>query len=112
MNKYTDKYADYLRDESKLQGYCDYIEFPTCEEEIIRLISKYNREDIDITVQGGRTGIVGGSVPCGGGLLVNLSKMDKILDINGDVLSVMPGVPLFVINEFIDREKKKATFFL
>lgn len=109
MNKYQDKYIDYLSDESKLKGFCDYIEFPTCEEDIIDLLINYNKENMSITVQGGRTGIVGGSVPHGG-LLMNLSKMDKILAIDGDVLSVMPGVPLFAINEFVNREKKGYFF--
>lgn len=109
MNEYKDKYVDYLSDESKLQGYCDYIEFPICEEDVVDLINKCSKEDITITVQGGRTGIVGGSVPQGG-LLMNMSKMDKILRIEGDILSVMPGVPLFAINEFVNREKKGYFF--
>ncbi|WP_105615424.1 FAD-binding oxidoreductase [Vallitalea okinawensis] len=109
MNKYQDKYVDYLSDESKLQGFCDYIEFPTCEEEVIDLLKSNNKENSIITVQGGRTGIVGGSVPHGG-LLINLSKMDKIFTIDDDILSVMPGVPLFAINEFVNREKKGYFF--
>lgn len=53
-----EKFEDYLRDESKLQGYADSISFPSSEDDI-RQIIEGNRESC-ITIQGGRTGLVGG----------------------------------------------------
>lgn len=61
-----EKFEDYLRDESKLQGYADSISFPSSEDDI-RQIIEGNRESC-ITIQGGRTGLVGGAVPMGGGI--------------------------------------------
>lgn len=70
-----EKYEEYLTDESKYKGFADSISFPETEDEIITIVSQMNEKNINITIQGGKTGIVGSCVPLGGHIL-NLSKMN------------------------------------
>jgi D-lactate dehydrogenase (cytochrome) len=77
-------YASYLRDESRLAGgAADRLVFPRNESEIAAFLSEMNGRAVPVTVSGGRTGIVGGAVPRGGGLL-SLEKMDRLLDLGRD----------------------------
>lgn len=76
-------YDAYLRDESRLRGHAESISFPTCESELLELIQTLRAADISITIQGGQTGIAGGAVAQGGHIL-NLSRMNHILDIHWD----------------------------
>jgi Fe-S oxidoreductase/FAD/FMN-containing dehydrogenase len=67
---------------------------PNSVEEIQALLQYCNRERIPITPRGAATGGVGGAVPANGGIVVNFSLMDKILDIDKKkmLVTVEPGV--------------------
>ena len=68
----------FLSDESRRAGTADEICFPQSAGEISLLL----REDINrpVTLQGGRTGVTAGAVP-DGGIAINLSGMNKVLQI-------------------------------
>ncbi len=95
--------AEYLRDESRLEGRADSISFPRNEEEIREIAADTAKHGVPLTLQGSRTGITGGAVPLGGHIL-NLSRMNKILGIrraehdNAFYLSVEPGLTLQELN--------------
>ena len=67
-------YHDYLRDESRRWGHAASIAFPENEEGLLEAMAVGGR----LTVQGARTGLAGEAVP-GGGRIVNLSRMRRIL---------------------------------
>ena len=102
--------ADYLRDESRLAGRADSISLPSSEGEVREVLRATGADRTPVTVQGGRTGIVGGAVPQGGHVL-NLGRMDRILDPSLDpdpnadpgcrLLRVQPGLPLVRLNEWL-----------
>ena len=71
-------HADYLRDESRRTGTADRIAFPRTEAEVLAALAEARAHKMPITTQGARTGVTGGAVP-EGGLVLNLSHMDKIL---------------------------------
>lgn len=74
----SEKYEEFLIDESKFTGYADSISFPKSEKEVIDDILELKKKNIaSITIQGGKTGIVGGAVPEGGHIL-NLSYMNHV----------------------------------
>ncbi|MDD4102280.1 MAG: FAD-binding oxidoreductase [Kiritimatiellae bacterium] len=91
--------VDYLHDESRKTGTADAIAFPQTYEESSTLVRAAAASGAkDITVQGSRTGIAAGAVP-DGGVIINLSKMDRIdsgrADAEGNAyLRVQPGLTL------------------
>ncbi len=86
-------YADYLHDESRLEGRADRITFPASTEEVREALSVATENNWPVTVQGGRTGITGGCVP-EGGLILNLSHMKQIEEVDHTRLVVQPGAVL------------------
>ena len=67
---------------------------PTGTEEVSRILKFANRERIPVTPRGSATGLSGMCVPERGGIVLAMSKMNKILEISPeDRLAVVePGV--------------------
>lgn len=91
------KYESYMKDESHLTGYAEGICFPKTVEELVQAVDLAQKEGMNITVQGARTGLLGGAVPRGG-LVINLSELNSILDLQeteeGGFLVAQAGVTL------------------
>jgi len=102
-----DEYADYLRDESRWEGHAEKITFPKSMEGIREALRSAAKNNWPVTVQGGRTGITGGCVP-EGGLILNLSRMNAMGEIEGDRMTVQPGALLVDIRTAI---KDSGLFF-
>ena len=47
----SEKYEEYLIDESKYKGYADSISFPESEEEIVTILEKMKDEQTPVTIQ-------------------------------------------------------------
>ncbi|MEO0253385.1 MAG: FAD-binding oxidoreductase, partial [candidate division WOR-3 bacterium] len=100
----------YSRDESGMENFlCDCVVFPKNEKEIIKVLRIANEFKIPVTPRGGGTGVVGGAIPLKGGILLSLSKMNKIIDIDEKnfLIEVQPGVILKKIYE----EAQKLNLF-
>lgn len=96
----TEEFAEYRRDESRTCGAADTISFPVSEHELRAQIGWLadHAPSVSITVQGARTGLAAGAVPCGGHVF-NLSRMNAYLGLRRDRdggyhLRVQPGVVL------------------
>ncbi|MDR1533075.1 MAG: FAD-binding oxidoreductase [Clostridiales bacterium] len=76
-NTVSPQYESYLQDESRLRGSADLITFPTDAGELSEILKESSEKNQRVTFQGARTGIMGGAVPQGG-IIVNLSNMNKI----------------------------------
>lgn len=105
-----EKYCDYLKDESKYSGQAVSISFPTKKEDMIKIIHQMQKENTGITIQGGRSGIVGGCVP-NGGHIMNLSSYRRILSeeqrADGTaLLRVEAGITLMDLNMEISKRYK------
>ncbi|MEG1291702.1 MAG: FAD-binding oxidoreductase [Lachnospiraceae bacterium] len=106
-----EKYQEYLIDESKYSGYADSISFPENEKDILEIVKRMKENHKDITIQGGKTGIVGGAVPRGGHI-INLSRMNqwkeaRLLKDGTGLITVEPGMNLMELNKKIGREFKE-----
>ena len=68
--------------------------FPEEAEQIVRLMELANREKIPVTPRGAGTGLSGMAVPIRGGIILDLSRMNKILKISIEdrIAVVQPGV--------------------
>lgn len=108
LNKETliPKYTSFLRDESCLIGHADKIVFPTNINELVQEFTDATSQKSIVTVQGARTGLVGGAVPSGG-IIINLSKMNKIITLceqnDKTLMHVQAGVAL----QDIETEARK-----
>ncbi|MCP1109791.1 FAD-binding oxidoreductase [Ohessyouella blattaphilus] len=108
-----EKYQEYLIDESKNLGEATSISFPENEDEVQEIVKTLLRERVPITVQGSMTGIVGGSIPCGGHIM-NLQKMKRILSFANQEqpqVTVEAGVSLEELEQGIDRHYRGERYF-
>lgn len=110
-----EEYEEYLIDESKYGGYADSISFPKSVEEVAGILKELSQKRITVTIQGGKTGIVGGAIPKGGHLM-NLSRMNQVLgsweeeDGTGRI-KVQPGITLTDLRKEIDNLFRKNPQF-
>lgn len=88
----------------------DVVIFPTSALEVSGILKIANAERIPVTPRGGGTNVSGGSVPCLGGIVLCMTKMNKIVKIDKENLSatVEPGV---VLQDLTLRLAKEGLFF-
>lgn len=105
----TDQFHNYLRDESRSSGYADHICFPKTESEILKVVAHAVARNVPITIQGALTGLAAAAVPQGG-LIINTSRMDKIISLRYDqtlqtyLIQVQPGLALSSLNQAVDQK--------
>ncbi|EJP6474066.1 FAD-binding oxidoreductase [Clostridium botulinum] len=75
-------------------------------EEVSKIMSYAYKNNIPVVVRGSGTGLVGASVPIHGGIMINMTKMNKILEIDEEnlTLTVEPGVLLMEIGKFVEEQ--------
>jgi glycolate oxidase len=68
--------------------------FPLSAEQVSQVVRACNRVGVPYTARGAGTGLSGGAIPANGGVLVNLARMNRILEIDVDNMRaiVEPGV--------------------
>lgn len=103
----SETYSDYLHDESRRTGQAETIAFPRSTDEVREALAIAAQNRWPVTVQGGRTGITGGCVP-DGGLILNLSRMNAIGNVERDRMTVQPGATLADIRATL---KNSGLFF-
>ena len=73
-------------------------------EEIAALMKYASANHIPVTPRGQGTGLVGGAVPMSGGILLDMSGMNRILELDEEnmTLTVEPGVLLMEVAKFAE----------
>ncbi|TFF89151.1 MAG: FAD-binding oxidoreductase, partial [Promethearchaeota archaeon] len=87
--------SSFSRDKSLEKGTIpDYIVSPTTEDEIIRLLELANELNIPIVATSSNIGYYGETIPKKGGIILDLRKMDTIIEINSQdrYVWIEPGV--------------------
>ncbi len=110
-----EQYEEYVIDEAKFSGYAQNISFPENEEEIQEVIGELAKEHVPVTIQGGKTGITGSSIPEGGHIM-NLSHMNKVkdsylLEDGTGRMIVEPGINLMDLKKEISARFRKNPLF-
>ena len=74
-------------------------------EEVSAVMALAWNRNIPVTVRGSGTGLVGAAVPVEGGILLETTKMNKILSLDKDTLTVtvQPGVLLMELASFAEE---------
>ena len=109
IHEMTEKYADYLRDESRSAGHAQSISFPKNEAEVICILRDLQASATPITVQGSRTGLAAGAVPYGGHIL-NLTRMNAVISLRHGsdgyfYVRVQPGLVLSNLRKMLESKK-------
>ena len=74
--------------DGKLPAVPDCIVWPESTDQISRILSVASDEKIPVIPFGDGSGVLGGAIPVHGGIVVDIKKMDKIIDINDSDLLV------------------------
>lgn len=89
---------DYARDEMPIYGtkMPDLAVQPRSTEEVAAIVKICYENNIPVTPRGAGTGLAGGAVPVCGGVLIDLSKMNRIIsyDMENFVVNIEAGVLL------------------
>lgn len=74
-------------------------------EEVSKVVAYANKKKIAVTARGAGTGLVGAAVPAKGGIVIDLSGMNRILELDKDNLTVTvePGVLLMTLAAFTEE---------
>ena len=74
-------------------------------EEVSKIMKYAYDKNIAVVARGSGTGLVGASVPLNGGIMINLTGMNSILELDEEnlTLTVEPGVLLMEISKFVEE---------
>lgn len=102
IGKIDDSYlSDVL---GRLRGSAEAVLFPKSTEEVSKILTYAWNNEIPVTPRGAGTNLVGSTVPIEGGIVLDLSKMNQILEFDEDTLTVTveAGVLLADIQEYVE----------
>ncbi|MHA1293796.1 MAG: FAD-binding oxidoreductase [Promethearchaeota archaeon] len=74
--------------QGKIAGLPDFITWPETIEQISDILKLANEEKIPITPYAEGSGVVGGAIPIFGGIIIDMKKFNKIIEINDKNLTV------------------------
>jgi glycolate oxidase len=99
----------YSRDASWFQAMPDIVVRPHSAEEVARIVKLANLEETPVTPRGAGTNLSGGAVPIRGGIVVDMSGMNRVLEIDKTNLRaiVEPGV----VHTDLEEELAKRGLF-
>lgn len=98
--------SDFSHDElGTLKNYPDVLIKVKTVQEISDIMKYAYEKNIPVTVRGSGTGLVGGAVPLEGGILLNTSLMNQILELdeNNFSITVEPGVLLMDLAAYVEE---------
>lgn len=103
---------DYAKDEMPIYGtrLPELAAIPTSTEEVAAIVKICYENNIPVTPRGAGTGLVGGAVPLYGGVLIDLTKMNKIksYDLENFVVEIEAGV---LLNDLAEDCLSKGMLF-
>ena len=102
---------DFTHDEMSIYGKAkpEAVVEPLTTEEAAAVMKLCNEHKIPVTPSGARTGLVGGAVSIHGGIILSITKMNKILgyDKENFVVTIQPGV---LLNDLAEDCRKTRGF--
>ncbi|WP_446899599.1 FAD-binding oxidoreductase [Clostridium sp. LBM24168] len=96
---------DYSHDElGGVSKYPDALVEVLSTEEVSKIMAYAYENNIPVVARGSGTGLVGSSVPIEGGIMIKLTNMNNILELDEEnlTLTVEPGVLLMEIAKFVE----------
>jgi glycolate oxidase len=89
-----------------VRGNPEVIVFPRDAAEVADVLQVASSRNIPVTPRGSGTGLCGGAVPVHGGIVLSLTRMNRILEIDRQNLTatVEPGVMLMSIHQAVEAQ--------
>lgn len=86
----------------------DFVVFPTSTQHVVEIVKVCNRHDVPYVPRGAGTSLAGGTLAVGGGVMICLTRMKRILEVNTrDRYAVVePGV----VNVWLTRALASSGF--
>lgn len=103
--------AEYLSDAlGRLKGKAEALVFALSSEEVSGILRYANANHIPVTPRGAGTNLVGSTVPLKGGIILDLSRMNRILELDRDTMTatVEPGI---LLQDFQDYVEERGFFY-
>ncbi len=97
---------DYSHDElGGIKNYPDILIKVISTEEVSKIMKHAYKNNIPIVARGSGTGLVGASVPIYGGIMIDTTLMNHIIEIDDENLTVTvePGVLLMELSKFVEE---------
>lgn len=98
---------DFSHDElGGVEKYPEVLVYANSTEQVSEIMKYSYEKNIPVTPRGQGTGLVGAAVAINGGIMLNLSKMNKILELDEEnlTLTVEPGVLLMTIGQYVQEK--------
>ena len=102
---------EYLSDAlGRLHGDAEALIFPVSTEEVSGVLRYAHKNHIPVTPRGAGTNLVGSTVPVKGGIILDLSRMNRILELDQDTMTatVEPGI---LLQDFQSYVEQKGLFY-
>ena len=96
---------DYSHDElSGIRKFPDVLVQTASTQEVSRILKYADSRNLPVTPRGAGTGLVGGSVALCGGIMLDLSKMNRFLELDEEnmTLTLEPGVLLMDVAKYVE----------
>ncbi len=95
----------YSYDASRIIGNPIVIVWPETEEQVKRVVKTAYEHLISVVPRGGGTGLAGGAVPKNS-IVLNLSKLDKIIGFEKNIITAQAGAVVNDLNNYLCRKNK------
>ena len=102
----TDIPKEYLSDAlGRREGIADALIFPLSTQEVSDVLRYAHENHIPVTPRGAGTNLVGSTVPIKGGIILDLSRMNRVLELDEDTmtLTVEPGILLQDVQAYVEQ---------
>ena len=104
--------ARYAEDFTEVDsGNPELVAFPTTTEQVQAIVRKANELSVPITPCVFRTNIGGLAIPTEGGLVLDLTRMNRVIEVNVDDMYAViePGVSQRIINDYLLEHERPLT---
>lgn len=95
----------YGTDASRINGVANIVVFPTEAKQVQQIILYAKRGKLNLVCRGGGSSLTG-AVSANKAVVLDFSKMNKILKFSGDFVVVEPGINIDVLNRFLALKGK------
>ncbi|MBW1729471.1 MAG: FAD-binding protein [Deltaproteobacteria bacterium] len=105
LKAHSEQIAEFGSDATKLQAMPDAVAFPRATEEISEILALATKEGFPVIPRGAGSGMSGGAVPVEGGLVLAMSRFNRILSIDEEnmVTKVEPGVITADLQQAVEK---------